>query len=681
MTKNMENLKKFETTVRSRVECEERAFHIVNNLIDGKVDGPYLIKCGQMISREHYTDVVEERAISYLCGYPLCDNALTNIPKKQYHISTSTNKVYDISERKNFCSNQCLKASKHFCNQIPESPLWTRAKEAPADIKLLPHTEISGMVGNEVVGTLPQKLLEKEIKKLEELEIRSPSVKKERQPPEKKNIQTATLYKTVHATDKDVRNKHEEIVDSKLLKHNVNDFKDEKNEESLEESKSEELVDRNATKHSFTDFQEGKPTELEGTVECEASVNKDIISQNSNTDGQLEEVTIPNLKGHLKPKQDVSCVIYSSNVTVNLDCENVNKDRRFDHGNEQTTKIDYLMKLLSKRKNVLSGMIDDITVVSDGSSQPNGGILPSTENMNVISSAEATLEQTSDQPPPVKNLLQANGNQVDLNQNSSKNSSAKASHRNLKSSSKKKKLPKSPLERLGDVIKTWITPETTAYIHSSTGSNSENSMSFSDPRIQRGYANLCQRLDSQQKDFEDLIDGTEDVADKSGKSLKSTPDYAALKKESEEFQLKVMEFITGRKPETVQKEDSEDTDPVYIPTVDAFDQQQIRTKIVLDRLDKFLPDLLPPLRLSVQDVSSLVRELVYTFRFEKDNIIFKPSEWILVAIFILKMLGKKNKSIAASFAGDSAVRHFNILFKGIGATAADLDVVTEDILS
>ncbi|GFO36554.1 RNA polymerase ii subunit b1 ctd phosphatase rpap2 [Plakobranchus ocellatus] len=44
-----------------------------------------------------------------------------------------------------------------------------------------------------------------------------------------------------------------------------------------------------------------------------------------------------------------------------------------------------------------------------------------------------------------------------------------------------------------------------------------------------------------------------------------------------------------------------------------------------------------PLQLSIQDVSGPVREFIYTCRLEKDNIVLKPGEWTLAALFILKM--------------------------------------------
>lgn len=52
------------------------------------------------ITQSHYQDIVEERAVSKLCGYSLCGRRIPEMPKKQYYISTKSNKVYDITDRK-----------------------------------------------------------------------------------------------------------------------------------------------------------------------------------------------------------------------------------------------------------------------------------------------------------------------------------------------------------------------------------------------------------------------------------------------------------------------------------------------------------------------------------------------------------------------------------------------------
>ena len=49
-----------------------------------------------MIHLSHYQDATEERAVSGLCGYPLCDapiDAAVRDKSQKYHISMKENKV------------------------------------------------------------------------------------------------------------------------------------------------------------------------------------------------------------------------------------------------------------------------------------------------------------------------------------------------------------------------------------------------------------------------------------------------------------------------------------------------------------------------------------------------------------------------------------------------------------
>ncbi|XP_036412388.1 putative RNA polymerase II subunit B1 CTD phosphatase rpap2 [Colossoma macropomum] len=123
--------------LREKLELEQRALQVVERLLDDSVTEEFLIDCARMITPANYKDAVEERSIVKMCGYPVCPNKLTNVPAQQYKISTKTNKVYDITERKCFCSNFCYKASKCFEVQISKSPLWLRKEERPPDIKLM----------------------------------------------------------------------------------------------------------------------------------------------------------------------------------------------------------------------------------------------------------------------------------------------------------------------------------------------------------------------------------------------------------------------------------------------------------------------------------------------------------------------------------------------------------------
>ncbi|KAI5608894.1 putative RNA polymerase II subunit B1 CTD phosphatase rpap2 isoform X1, partial [Silurus asotus] len=124
-------------SLRERLELERRALQVVERLLDDSVTEEFLVDCARLITPANYRDAVEERSIAKMCGYPVCSNKLVNIPRQRFKISTKTNKVYEITERKCFCCNFCYKASKYLEVQISKSPLWLRKEERPSEVKLL----------------------------------------------------------------------------------------------------------------------------------------------------------------------------------------------------------------------------------------------------------------------------------------------------------------------------------------------------------------------------------------------------------------------------------------------------------------------------------------------------------------------------------------------------------------
>uniref|UniRef100_A0AAQ5ZP51 RNA polymerase II subunit B1 CTD phosphatase RPAP2 homolog n=1 Tax=Amphiprion ocellaris TaxID=80972 RepID=A0AAQ5ZP51_AMPOC len=136
--------------LREKLELEKRALQVVERLLEDSVAEDFLVDCAKFITPANYKDTIEERSIVKLCGYPICSNKLGKIPTQQYKISTKTNKVYDITERKCFCSNFCYKASKEFELQISKTPLWLRQHERPPEIKLLKKGD-GGSSGEEVM--------------------------------------------------------------------------------------------------------------------------------------------------------------------------------------------------------------------------------------------------------------------------------------------------------------------------------------------------------------------------------------------------------------------------------------------------------------------------------------------------------------------------------------------------
>ncbi|XP_033643198.1 putative RNA polymerase II subunit B1 CTD phosphatase RPAP2 [Asterias rubens] len=126
-----------EEQVQMRLAIDNKALQIVERLLDNPITEDFLVDCSKFIITQHYKDAVEERSILKQCGYPLCQRSLSDVPNQKYHISRKTNKVYDITERKNFCRQFCYKASKFYEAQLSDSPLWARDLEGPLDLKLL----------------------------------------------------------------------------------------------------------------------------------------------------------------------------------------------------------------------------------------------------------------------------------------------------------------------------------------------------------------------------------------------------------------------------------------------------------------------------------------------------------------------------------------------------------------
>ncbi|XP_072297917.1 putative RNA polymerase II subunit B1 CTD phosphatase rpap2 [Eucyclogobius newberryi] len=161
--------------LHAKFELDKRALQIVERLLEDSVAEDFLIDCARFITIENYKDTIEERSIAKLCGYPICPNQLGKIPTQKFKISTKTNKVYDITERKLYCSNFCYKASKQFEVQISKTPLWLRQHESPPKITLL-KKEDGGSSGEEI------KLTER---RLQEQDIENPSSTQTEEDPHK----------------------------------------------------------------------------------------------------------------------------------------------------------------------------------------------------------------------------------------------------------------------------------------------------------------------------------------------------------------------------------------------------------------------------------------------------------------------------------------------------------------
>lgn len=144
--------------LRKKKECNAKAQSIVEALLDPVDDVENFLIMLRDINQSHFDDVVQERAIQKVCGYPLCAKELLNIPQQKYVISLSNKKVYDITERKHFCSGDCYRASNFIKEQMLTSPLWLRDQEDIPEFRLLNNSsQITNLSTNTVArAEVPQ---------------------------------------------------------------------------------------------------------------------------------------------------------------------------------------------------------------------------------------------------------------------------------------------------------------------------------------------------------------------------------------------------------------------------------------------------------------------------------------------------------------------------------------------
>ncbi|KAL2460682.1 RNA polymerase II subunit B1 CTD phosphatase RPAP2-like protein [Abeliophyllum distichum] len=92
------------------------------SLLEGIKNENQLFAAGSLMSQSDYQDVVTERTIANMCGYPLCINSLPSERpwKGHYRISLKEHKVYDLHETYMYCSSSCLINSRAFAGSLQE---------------------------------------------------------------------------------------------------------------------------------------------------------------------------------------------------------------------------------------------------------------------------------------------------------------------------------------------------------------------------------------------------------------------------------------------------------------------------------------------------------------------------------------------------------------------------------
>ncbi|KAL5108761.1 putative RNA polymerase II subunit B1 CTD phosphatase RPAP2 [Taenia crassiceps] len=146
----------FETTRRRKALCLKNALTIVERFGMNPVSEEMVALALPWLEREQYDDIPVERVGYGNCGYPLClKTASATQFKQQYRISVARRRVYEVGDRKYFCSDWCYRASCYLRRQIPTEPAWCRPLPTGPmlGIKFLPPN-VPGRPGKTILDAL-----------------------------------------------------------------------------------------------------------------------------------------------------------------------------------------------------------------------------------------------------------------------------------------------------------------------------------------------------------------------------------------------------------------------------------------------------------------------------------------------------------------------------------------------
>uniref|UniRef100_A0A8C5RRY9 RNA polymerase II subunit B1 CTD phosphatase RPAP2 homolog n=1 Tax=Laticauda laticaudata TaxID=8630 RepID=A0A8C5RRY9_LATLA len=457
-----------EAAIKKKIECERKALQVVEHLLED--------------------DITEEFFVDCVCSFLNLLFFTFLVPKQKYKISTKTNKVYDITERKRFCSNFCYKASKYFEGQISKTPVWLREEERSDDGRSDFHMDFPGYSGKEI------KLVSERIKALD---IENPA--------------PAEIHHDSDSGSESNSDAEQEFVSS-VLQENLS------NTEKLARKPLKNILKKSSTKRA-----ESKLFTAEDTLdETSAQLSK------GTSDGNIQG-------GEPCHSQNVlENIQVSENLGNNTSCSQVVFLGVSQKGADQ------FKRLLARSK------------------------------LSVRSPADSLAAKDS------------------------------------------------LLENLWKTFTEWRSEETLKFLH--------GSCSTSIHVLQHTQPNDSEKEELDEDDLENAS-SSEAVSQKhtlnsldqslpfqdSRTASKPLPSFENLKKETLQLELKVSEFYKG-KFTVIEEEDldNEQWGPI-LPLVDSKAQQQIRTRIVLGKLQKALPAVLGPLKIPFGDVYSELRNLVKTF--------------------------------------------------------------------
>lgn len=111
---------------------QKQTVKVMESLLEPKVDQDYLRKSLALLCQSEMDDLVTERQLISVYGYPLCDKTLTEAfnPKRKFKIDFKNRTLHNYEDRIKYCSLLCMKSTEFLTSQMSDEPLWMRFKDS-----------------------------------------------------------------------------------------------------------------------------------------------------------------------------------------------------------------------------------------------------------------------------------------------------------------------------------------------------------------------------------------------------------------------------------------------------------------------------------------------------------------------------------------------------------------------
>jgi len=263
---------------------------------------------------------------------------------------------------------------------------------------------------------------------------------------------------------------------------------------------------------------------------------------------------------------------------------------------------------------------------------------------------------------------------------------------NMKSKNLQIKEPTiSPVSKVSLALKSWFTLDSYRFVKGEENlKNALRSMKVSpeiwactvgdkdlDEKFQASYRALVRKLN--------ILDLQDEEAEDEEKNKMPEQYFQQMKIHSEEENMKLAAFLQGKESfvkdvtsvEIVEKDQS-NSEPRF-PLVDHTAQKSLRRRIVLDQLDRHLPELTTLMGISYPQIRPDLTRLVDTFSLDSENIVFQPQEWNLLGLCLLKILSQVVAPIKLCFESKESIKYINLLLLSHNLSFKFLDEISNNL--